>query len=294
MENEITAGQGPRERGAFCAGERLAGRQVAGAGLPTGGLRAGACVGKRFADWRVASWRIAGRDERLASTRGRGVRARRLAGAGPFAQKSGLPATGWLVAAPPHDSRHRPTICNGFWKLLPKMTRVRVKPRLQAHRHREIAVRAPSLQRKSSNQGHIRVEQHTLAHFLAANLPDPLANNPSDHRPDPDPSPIIPRYIGPTQAPDRQPSMPLVQARPLVNSPPGHRPKTDPLPATFRTIGPTPDPLTNTLPRHRPGAGEPHGATPYCACATPSPSGAPTGQGPLPLCAQHHPSSIRS
>lgn len=266
--------------------------------------------GRRLADWRVASRDLRGQavcrlaDCELANCReGRttcehtgagGVRARRLAGAGPFAQKSGLPATGWLVAAPPHDSRHRPTICNGFWKLLPKMTRVRVKPRLQAHRHREIAVRAPSLQRKSSNQGHIRVEQHTLAHFLAANLPDPLANNPSDHRPDPDPSPIIPRYIGPTQAPDRQPSMPLVQARPLVNSPPGHRPKTDPLPATFQTIGPTPDPLTNTLPRHRPGAGEPHGATPYCACATPSPSGAPTGQGPLPLCAQHHPSSIRS
>lgn len=211
------------------------------------------------------------------------------------------------------------------------MTRMRAKPRPQAYRHRETAVRAPDLQRKSSNQGRIRAEQHALARFLAANPPNPFLTVPRAISPSQTLWPTVPQRIAQTRIPSQAllrriaPSRPSYQrlSKPFVPSQlplpatlrvvaqptalriigpshapdqqlPAHRPKTDPLPATFQTIGPTPDPLTNTLPRHRPGAGEPHGATPYCACATPSPSGAPTGQGPLPLCAQHHPSSIRS
>ena len=204
---------------------------------PAGRGRRAFCAGERFAGCRLASSDTALRF--AASTDNRDVA---------------------------RQSRLRPIICNGFWKLLPKMTRMRAKPRPQAYRHRETAVRAPNSQRKPRNQGRIRAEQHALARFLAADPPDPFLT--------------VPRSISPSQAPDQRL--------------PAHRPKPAPPtsnPSDHRT---DPNPLTNTPPRHRPDAGEPHGATPYCACATPSPSGAPTGQAPLPLCAQHHPSSIRS
>lgn len=91
----------------------------------------------------------------------------------------------------------------------------------------------------------------------------------------------------------QQPFESSVQAKPRPTAP-GTSPQASPsYQQPFRPSD-RPRPLTNTPPSHRPDAEGPCDAAPYCACATPSPSGAPTGQGPLPLCAQHHPSSIRS
>lgn len=205
------------------------------------------------------------------------------------------------------------------------------KPQPQAHRHRETTVHVPNLQRKSSNQECIRAEEHTLARFLAADPPNPfptapraispsqtlwptvpqriaqtrtpLASTPPAHRPGPTLLSTTLQTVRPKPAPHQQPFRwslsqqpfePSVRAKPRPTAP-GTSPQASPsYQQPFRPSDRPPNPLTNAPPRHRPGAGEPHGATSYCACAIPSPSGAPTGQGPLPLCAQHHPSSIRS
>ena len=374
-----------------------------GEGCERGGLRVSESRA-RFAGWRVAgglrarrSCQLAGcgrsglygqavcrltdcklancGDERLASTRGRGGGLRPPAGGSraPSLLRGQatcrLPA-GLLRHRPTirgidRQPRHRPTISNGFGKLPPKSARVRAKPWLQAHRHREIAVRVPNLQRKSSNQGRIRAEEHTLARFLAADPSNPsyilsaasraaaalfsrkreygikgvhgaeaLVDCPfltalrtispsqtlwptvlqhiAQTR---TPSQALLRRIAPSRLSYQRPSKPFAPNQPPTSNPSGHRsanspsnhqskpsprptapdtsPQISPLPATLRPPD-RPRPLTNAPPSHRPDVEGPHDATPYCACATPSPSGAPTGQEPLPLCAQHHPSSIRS
>ena len=243
---------------------------------------------------------------------------------------------------------------------------MRAKPWLQAHRHREIAVRVPNLQRKSSNQGRIRAEEHTLARFLAADPSNPsyilsaasraaaalfsrkreygiqgvhgaeaLVDCPfltalrtispsqilwptvlqhiAQTR---TPSQALLRRIAPSRLSYQRPSKPFAPNQPplpatlrviaqptalRIISPsqapdqrlPAHRPKSAPYQQPFRPSD-RPRPLTNAPPSHRPDAEGPCDATPYCACATPSPSGAPNGQEPLPLFEQHHPSSIRS
>ena len=96
--------------------------------------------------------------------------------------------------------------------------------------------------------------------------PDPLASTSPVHRPEPTLLQTTPQTVRPKPAPYQQPFRPSDRFRPLTNTPLSHRP----------------------------GAGEPHGATPYCACATPSPSGAPIARGLSPRCAPHRPSSIRS
>lgn len=109
---------------------------------------------------------------------------------------------------------------------------------------------------------------------------NPLANSSAAYRPNPDP---------------------------LASTSPVHRLEPTLLPTTLQTVRPKPAPyqqpfrpsdrprpLTNTPPSHRPDAEGPCDATPYCACATPSPSGAPIARGLSPRCAPHRPSSIRS
>ena len=251
-------------------------------------------MGKRFADWQIASWRIAGRGERLASTRGRGGASAAACGCRTFCAEERL--AGYRLACCGTTPRFAASPDN-----LQRFLEVAAKNDASA-RKTSVASSSTSRNCRSRTQLATKIKQsgahpcrtaYTRA-FFGSKSTRPLANNPSDHRPDPDPSPIIPRYIGPTQAPGRQSSRPLVQARPPVNSPPGHRSRQTPYQQPFRPSD-RPRPLTtNTPPSHRPDAEGPCDAAPYCACATPSPSGAPTGQGPLPLCAQHHPSSIRS
>ena len=243
---------------------------------------------------------------------------------------------------------------------------MRAKPWLQAHRHREIAVRVPNLQRKSSNQGRIRAEEHTLARFLAADPSNPsyilsaasraaaaLFSRKREYgiqgvhgaealvdcpfltalrtiSPSQTLWPTVLQRIAQTRTPPKHFSGASPRADSLTNDPPNRSPQTSPpLPATLRVsaqptalriISPSqapdqrllahrpksapyqqpfrpsdrPRPLTNAPPSHRPDAEGPCDATPYCVYATPSPSGAPTGQEPLPLFEQHHPSSIRS
>lgn len=275
-------------------------RLVRTSSLPADGLQTGELRGRTTCEH--------------TGTRG-GVAAtgRRVAGAEPFARASDLPATGWLVAAPPYDSRHRPTTATS--------------PDNQ-QRFREVAAKkcasacktlaaSPSTPRNRRSRAQLATEiKQSEAHpsrgaharaFFGSRFAKPLSNSRSSHRPDPDSLPTIFRHIDPSKVPASNPPGHRPNPDPLASTSPTHRPEPTLLPTTLQTVRPKsapyqqpfrpsdrPRPLTNAPPSHRPDAEGPHDATPYCACATPSPSGAPTGQGPLPLCAQHHPSSIRS
>lgn len=132
--------------------------------------------------------------------------------------------------------------------------------------------------------------------------PDPLASTSPVHRPEPTLLPTTLQTVRPKPAPYQQPSgsslsqQPLessVQAKPPTNGSRHIAPRQTPYQQPFKPSD-RPRPLTNTPPSHRPDAEGPCDATPYCACATPSPSGAPIARGLSPRCAPHRPSSIRS
>lgn len=185
-----------------------------------------------------------------------------------------------LPAAPPDGLPQRhPTNRNGFGKLLPNMTRVRVKPRLKGKLRRKIAALKRYLRRNRAARDKFGPNNTHSCVFWQQIRQTPLINS----------------------HPNRQQDL-----DPLADSPPNHRPGPPPWTAVLQTINQTRAPanslgtsarittLTNSLPNHHPGAEGPHDAAPDCACATPLPSDAPIARGLSPLCAPHRPSSIRS